>query len=48
MTLSGLTTYILNQWLLGKFTNSDLNTLVDRGRITEEHRVYFLSMKEEN
>ena len=47
MNLSALATYILNQWLLGKFTNGDLSTLVDRGRITEEHRTYFLSMKEE-
>lgn len=46
--LPALATYILNQWLLGKFKDTDLRTLVDRGRITEEHRVYFLSLKEEN
>lgn len=39
--------YILNQWLMGGFKDSDLPTLVDRGHITEEHRTYFLSLKEE-
>ncbi|HDR7785266.1 hypothetical protein [Bacillus wiedmannii] len=39
--------YILNQWLMGGFKDSDLPTLVDRGHITEENRVYFLSLKEE-
>lgn len=48
MLLNGLATYILNQWLLGKFKDTDLRTLVERGRITEEHRTYFLSLKEEN
>ncbi|WP_179865941.1 hypothetical protein [Bacillus wiedmannii] len=40
--------YILNQWLMGAFHDSDLPTLVERGHIKEEHRVYFLSMKGEN
>lgn len=40
--------YILNQWLMGGFKDSDLPKLVDRGHITEEHRKYFLSLKEEN
>lgn len=40
--------YILNQWLMGGFKDSDLPTLVQRGHITEEHKTYFLSLKEEN
>lgn len=39
--------YILNQWLMGGFKDSDLPTLVDRGHITEDQHQYFLSLKEE-
>ncbi|WP_176542213.1 MULTISPECIES: hypothetical protein [Bacillus] len=38
--------YILNQWLMGGFRDSDLPVLVEKGRITEEQHQYFLSLKE--
>lgn len=31
--------YVLNQYILGKFTETDLETLVSRGIITEEERL---------
>ncbi|WP_215586116.1 hypothetical protein [Bacillus mycoides] len=45
--MTAMVRYILNQWLMGRFTDNDLPTLVQKGRITEEQRVYFLSLKEE-
>lgn len=48
MRLTALAVYICNQWLLGKFRDEDLKTLVEQKRISEEHRIYFLSLKEEN
>ena len=32
-------TYVHNQYILGKFTDTDLETLVTRGVITEDERL---------
>lgn len=36
-------TYVKNQYLLGRFTDADLLTLVNRGIITEEERQSIMS-----
>lgn len=35
-------TYVKNQYILGKFTDADLETLVSRGVIKEEERLQII------
>lgn len=37
--------YVLNQYLMGRFTDANLVTLVTRGVITEEERLEIMTYK---
>lgn len=46
MKKSPLYNYIKNQYLLGKFSNDEMITLVSLGRITDAERLEIIELKD--